>query len=148
MLKKLVSLSLCVLLLLSPLTCLAATYTVTEIQQTQLESLVKELKADFQTLSLNSTASTRELLIVKQKLKQSDETLNQVSIQLQLSRTENSETKKLLLEASRELENLRTLFNKYEEQKEKEIKQLKLENTVLKVGIIVLIVKMLFEKNN
>ena len=119
--KKSLSLLLCLLLLLPALTCSAASYTVTEDQLRTLESNLTRLQQINETLLLDSSQSTKDLLTVQSELTQSRQQLDTLKGQLLSLQSEVKLTQQDLQKASASLDQANKSFELYaKEQKSKQ----------------------------
>ena len=132
MCKRLIALSLLLLLAFSS-TSFGQAITIQQTQYDSLKNLTQDLKTDLLLLKESTNLNISDLNTYKAKLITYDKKLQEMSVQLQLSQSENLEIKKLLNEALQESQNFKALLTKLE----KEIKTLKRQRDAgFVVGII------------
>jgi len=136
-LKRTVSLFLCVLLLLSPLTCSAATITLTPEEKARWTQNSNILDRKLEVLELNSEQSQKDLLIAEEKLRVSEEKLARHEALLLQYESALQKTQLTLQKLEDSLTKTVELLKKERNEHKKQVNRLKTEKivwTILGIG--------------
>ncbi len=134
--KRFISLLLCLLLLSSPVLCLAQSYTVTEPQLTRLEQIFQQLSSLNSQLTIELELSKQDLEKTQQLLLKYQQDLDKLQTQLlqsknelTLARTDLKNSQDLLVKANQSLQT-------YEKQVKAEMLNLKIQRNGFIVGMV------------
>ena len=131
--RKVTSVLVLLVLLLSPSLSSASAYSITEAQLTELESIFAELKTVNETLLLESNQSARELIEARGQLKRLQDELTQLKQQLLVLKAESNQAQSGLVKINSELQLASESYKKSVSEAKEKIRNLEWQRGILAV---------------